>query len=315
VTDPANYARITSIITITNPNPANNLDQCSGSTLQFRYTNPDNNANALTAADFVKLIRFIRLWQKLGLSIEQTDDLLTALYPAADKPSGSNDAVNLPLLDAGFGIFLPRAGFLFQVMSRLGLTAAASLTKLLACWAPVGTVGDNALYGRMFLTPTLLQDSGAQTVSVIGPVDPGNVLTTTIDGLAINYTVQSNDTPTTIAAAIAKAINATTTPDPTTGQPLNSRIYASSSGPVVTLRAGVILACARSPGATESYTPASPTPLQQTATIAGTITAGDVLTTTIDLVAIPYTVIAGDTPASIAAAIAAAVNGTATPDP
>jgi GH18 family chitinase len=307
----ASYPQLTAIITITNPNPTSSVDQCSGSALQLRYANLDK----LSATDFVKLIRFIRLWRKLGLSIEQTDDLLAALYPAADMPTGTNDAANLALLDAGFRVFLPRAGVLLQVMERLNLTANASLTKLLACWAPIGTVGDNALYRKMFLTPTLLQDSDAQTATVIGPVDPGDVLITTINTVPISYTVQAADTVATIAANIAKAINATTAADPSTGLPLNSRMFASSQGAVITIRAGFTLACTRSAGATETYAAAAQSPPMQTATVAGAITAGDVLTTTINSVAIPYTVVAGDTAATIAAAIATAISNTATPDP
>src|SRR5262249_26389464 len=130
VTDPTNYARIMNIITITNP--TNSPDQCSASVLQFRYSNPDNTANTLSATDFVKLIRFIRLWRKLGLSVAQTDDILAALYPPADVPTSANDAANLSLLDTGFRTLLPRLGFLFQVMNRLNLTPD-SLPQLLAC--------------------------------------------------------------------------------------------------------------------------------------------------------------------------------------
>ena len=159
VTDGTNYARIMGIITISNP--TNSADQCSATALELRYANPDNTANALTATDFVKLMRFIRLWRKLGLGIPQTDAILSALYPAADLPTGTNDAANLPLLDAGFVLLLPRIGFLMQVMKALGLTPAAGLAQLLACWAPIDTTGSGSLYARMFLSPTLLQPDPA----------------------------------------------------------------------------------------------------------------------------------------------------------
>src|SRR6202034_2163442 len=113
VTNAANFANISGIITLANP--TSNPDQCAGSSFEFRYL----NGNPLTATDFTKLIRFIRLWQKLGLSIELTDDLLAALYPAADLPSGPNDGVNIPLLDSGFRIALLRIGVLYQVIEKL----------------------------------------------------------------------------------------------------------------------------------------------------------------------------------------------------
>jgi phage tail sheath gpL-like len=64
-----------------------------------------------------------------------------------------------------------------------------------------------------------------------------------------------------------------------------------------------------------AYTPAVASPLLQTATVAGAPAAGDTLTTTINGVPVAYTVQAGDTPATIAAGIAALVNATTLQDP
>jgi hypothetical protein len=341
-----NLPRILDIITITNPNPVSAIDQCSGDTLQFRYSNPDNSANKISATDFVKLMRFIRLWKKLRLTIRQTDNLLSALFPASNMPSGSDDASNLQLLDQGFVTFLARAGFLFQIMKRLGLSADAALAQLLACWAPIRTgverqheapiagavqiqvragsaakpfrPAKSSLYERMFLTPTLLQDSGANLVIIAGPVSAGDLLTTTINTVKVLYTVQAGESPATIATHIADAINSTATTDPTTNLPLNSRIHAdvSSQTGVVAIKAGFTLACSASTGATETYAAAGSSPLRRTATVtATTVTAGDVLTTTINNIAIPYTVAADDTTATIAAGIAAAINGSIAQDP
>ena len=329
VTSPQIYPLIMDIITISNPTGSG--DDCSGASLQLRYSNPDSAQNVLSGTDFVKLIRFIRLWRKLALllgdaddavTIEQTDDILGALYPAADLPTGSSDAANDPanraLLDAGFQTLLLRTGFLFQVMNLLSLTADAALDQLLACWAPIGTVGPNALYQRMFLTPTLLQqDPGAQTATVASTVNVGDVLHTSINGSeeVAPYTVLAGDTAASVAAAIAAAINAATAPDPVSGLPLNSRFLASSEGGVITIKAGFTLACSLSAGASETYTPAAGSPVSQSATIAGPVTAGDTVTTTLGGVPIPYTVLAADTPARIAAGIAAAINATTVSDP
>jgi hypothetical protein len=159
VTDPANYARIMGLIMATDP--SGGPDKCSAAALQLRYANPDNNANKLRQTDLVKLMVFIRLWRKLGLTIAQTDDVLAALYPAANMPSGTNDTANLAMLASGFQVFLPRLGFVMQVMSRLGLTADTALAPLLACWAPIDTTGAHSLYATMFLTPTLVQQDAA----------------------------------------------------------------------------------------------------------------------------------------------------------
>ena len=203
VVNPANYERIMSIIVITNP--AGTSNDCSGALLQFRYvkpddsTDPDHPDNVLTGTDFLKLIRFIRLWQKLApllgdpsdaVTITQTDHILGALYPAAQFPvdpgDATNDTANRTLLDAGFATLLARAGFLFQVLNSLSLTADAGLDQLLACWAPIGTVGTSSLYQSMFLTPTLLQqDPGAQTATVASTVNVGDVLQTYVNGAEV----------------------------------------------------------------------------------------------------------------------------------
>ena len=238
VTGPAIYPRIMDIITITEQ--GNTAGDCSGASLLLRYSNPDDTANQLTAADFTRLIRFVRLWQKLAallsdpsdtVSIQHTDDILAALYPAA--PSSA---------EAGFQTLLTRLGFLAAVMRQLSLTGA-SLGQLLACWAPIGT-GPGSLYQTMFLTPALLQqDPGAQTATV-GPVlSDGDILTTAINNTQVSsYTVLPGDTPAQIATTIAQAINAATVPDPVTGLPMNSRFHATTAANVITIKTGFTLA-------------------------------------------------------------------------
>src|SRR5208282_629195 len=143
----------------------------------------------------------------------------------------------------------------------------------------------------------------------------GDVLTTQINTVSIPYTVTAGQTASTVATQIAAAINATTTQDPVSGEQLNQRFVATAQTNVIVIMAGFALACSVSGGATETLTAAGTNPLSRTATVGGTVTAGDTLTTTIDTVPIGYTVVAGDTPATIAAGIAAAINGTTLPHP
>ena len=331
VTDPQNYQHIMSIIVITDPDGT--ASDCSGAALQFRYANPDRAASALSGTDFLKLIRFIRLWQKLApllgdpsgaVTIEQTDDILGALFPAASLPvdpgDPDGDAANRPLLDAGFATLLPRAGVVFQVLNALSLSAETGLDQLLACWAPIGTSGANSLYQRMFLSPALLQqDPGARTATVAPTVNAGDQLSTVINGVEEIpvYTVPAGQSAAQAATAIAGSINASAAPDPVSGQPLASRFHASTDGTdgVITIVAGFTLECTVSPGASESYTLVPGSPVSRSATVAGPVTAGDQLTTVIDAVPVSYQVAAGDTAATIAAGIAAAVNAATMPDP
>ncbi|HEX4962204.1 MAG TPA: neuraminidase-like domain-containing protein [Thermoanaerobaculia bacterium] len=150
VKDDTNYARIMGLIVVANPDPAHSTDLCSIDFLELRYSNPDTSNNFLQAIDFVRLLRFIRLWKKLGLTIDQTDQLITALAPAGD-------ATDLQKLDDAFLSLLPRLGIVFRLMDRLGLTPDDDLQALLACWSPLGTYSPDALYRKIFLSPALLR--------------------------------------------------------------------------------------------------------------------------------------------------------------
>jgi hypothetical protein len=311
------YPQIQSLITITSAGP----DDCSGADMALRYS----DGTPLTGTDLAKLIRFVRLWRKItplisdeAHAIERTDDIIGALYPQDDIPadpaSPADDAANRALLDAGFATFLPRAGFLFQARDLLGVPPTG-LTRLLACWAPIGTAGADSLYRAMFGSPAAQQDPGDQTATVASTVNTGDSLTTTINGVQVSLTVGAGQTAAQVATAMAAAINATTTLEAASGVALNARFLATAADAVITIKAGCTLACAVSAGATEGYAPGAGTPLEQVATVSGAATPGDTLTTVLNGAAISYLVTAGDTLATIAAGIAAAVNGSTIPDP
>ena len=172
IRDDANYDRIMRLLTLTNP--ADPEEICSFEKVELRYANPDMGSNRLRPFEFVRLVRFIRLWKKLGWSIEQTDKALAALYPAAQTPVDASDAVNVERLDTGFGELLPRLGVVRRVMKRLRLRPEKDLLPLLACFAPIDANGESSLYRQMFLSPGRLDDAFAED-------GYGNVLT---DGTA-----------------------------------------------------------------------------------------------------------------------------------
>jgi hypothetical protein len=138
------------------------LSACSFDTLRFRYTDPDKLTQDIRSFEFVRLLRFIRLWKKLGWTIEQTDKAITALYPSNQIPNDPNDdSVNLQRLDNGFLVMLPRLGVAMQVMHRLSLHPQKDVLELLACWSPIDTHGVNALYHKMFLSQPVSQQDAA----------------------------------------------------------------------------------------------------------------------------------------------------------
>ena len=125
--------------------------------LQLRYALPDMNANQLRPVEFLKLLRMIRLWRKLGWTIEQTDLAISALYPEEQLPLADDDEPTARAkLDTGFSILLLRLAELETIMQRLGLQVQRDLASVLALWAPIDTHGPHSLYSRMFLNPTIL---------------------------------------------------------------------------------------------------------------------------------------------------------------
>jgi ABC toxin-like protein/neuraminidase-like protein/putative peptidoglycan binding protein/virulence plasmid A protein len=176
VTNQANYDAIMGLILLTDPTGAD--QEGTFDTLEFRYANPDMTANRLRAFEFVRLYRFIRLWRKLGWTIDQTDRAITALYPAAQAPNDADDAVNLQRLDTGFLTMLPRLAVLRRVMAAVNLKPSKELPSLLACFAPIDTHGEASLYRQMFLSPAWLDQDAAFADDGFGNVltAPGEML-------------------------------------------------------------------------------------------------------------------------------------------
>ena len=159
VKDNANHARIMGLITLTDV--TGNSDACNFDTLEFRHaqpiTSPNDISTRLIEVEFIRLLRFIRLWRKLGWTIEQTDAAICALYRTDMAPLEASDIDAVTKLDAGFLMLLPRLGVLVRTMRALKLSPQRDLLPLLACWSDVCTQGDASLYRQMFLNPTLLK--------------------------------------------------------------------------------------------------------------------------------------------------------------
>ena len=56
--------------------------------LAFRYSDPSKTTQNISTPEFVRLLRFIRLWKKLGWTIEQTDAAVCALTARIWRRSG-----------------------------------------------------------------------------------------------------------------------------------------------------------------------------------------------------------------------------------
>jgi hypothetical protein len=157
-----NFDRIMAIITLVDPSA--DPDPCNFDHLEFRFARPmaapDDTSTRLGAVEFVRLLRFIRLWKKLGWTVEQTDAAICALFPVPAFPNGAAAIDTVAKLDAGFLLLLPRLGLVQRVMEALNLTTKRDLLRLLTLWSPLGTHGTSALYRQMFLNAaTLAQDA------------------------------------------------------------------------------------------------------------------------------------------------------------
>ena len=64
-----NEEQIMNLIVLSDPTGSEDI--CSFNTVEFRYALPDFANNKLRPVEFLKLLRFIRLWRKLDWSIEQ----------------------------------------------------------------------------------------------------------------------------------------------------------------------------------------------------------------------------------------------------
>lgn len=97
--------------------PDDNSHACDFGMVELRHALPDMTANGLTEVDHHRLLRFIRLWKKLGWSIKATDTAIEAFL-------GVNPAtLTTATIDAAFAAMLDRlAGFL-RLVDRLDLSA------------------------------------------------------------------------------------------------------------------------------------------------------------------------------------------------
>ncbi|HWW73910.1 MAG TPA: hypothetical protein VNZ44_00855, partial [Pyrinomonadaceae bacterium] len=158
-----NYDRIMNIITLTDPTGAG--DECDFGALELRRSlpvaSPADTSTRISAADFIRLMRFIRIWRKLGWTIEQTDAALCALFPVPPLPDAAGALDTAAELDAGFRHLLPLLGVVARVVRALNLNPKRDLLPLLACWSPLGTHGDGSLYRQMFLNPAVLSQDAA----------------------------------------------------------------------------------------------------------------------------------------------------------
>jgi hypothetical protein len=129
------------ILELADPDAGCNFDQTT-----LRYA----NGEAADPLAFLKLNLFVRLWRKLGWTIEEIDRALQAFVPK-NAPFDQASLNKSPLKTA-----------LIYIAHLKSLEAQAAAgkggrIKLLTLWSPLPTTGANPLYAQLFLTRSVLK--------------------------------------------------------------------------------------------------------------------------------------------------------------
>lgn len=114
---------------------------------------------------FVKINLFVRLWKKLGWTIEETDHALQVFLP------GGSAGITSANIDDAFRTALVYLAHLKALDEKVDAGRDSRL-KLLALWADLPTIGRHSLYAKLFLSP------GVQKLDPIFDDPLGNYLCT-----------------------------------------------------------------------------------------------------------------------------------------
>ncbi|HEY2499455.1 MAG TPA: neuraminidase-like domain-containing protein [Candidatus Angelobacter sp.] len=127
---------------------------CNFGTTTLQYA---DNKTAATPLDFVKFNLFVRLWKKLGWTLDEVDRALQLFFPATLPAWG--DASFDAAFSAAWKTALVYLAHLDDLNTRL--TPALGRNALLPFWSNLPVQGGNSLYAQLFLTPSVLNNDWA----------------------------------------------------------------------------------------------------------------------------------------------------------
>jgi len=145
---PANYS--SKVLVLDDPNTG-----CNFSTTVLQYA--DNKTTA-TPLDFLKFNLFVRLWKKLGWSMDETDRALQLFFPAAGLPAWTDPGF-AKAFSGAWKTVLVYLAHLDDLNTRLA--PAVGRTGLLPFWTNLPVQGANPLYSQLFLTPSVINNDFA----------------------------------------------------------------------------------------------------------------------------------------------------------
>jgi hypothetical protein len=133
------------ILILDDPDSGCNFD---GTMLRFANGNPLDADHTLP---LLKLNLFVRLWRKLGWTIEETDRALQCFLP------GDIETLDQDNIGAAMQTALIYLAHLKALDDRLSI-GKKSRIKLLTLWVDLFSTGKNPLYQQLFLSPSMLKD-------------------------------------------------------------------------------------------------------------------------------------------------------------
>lgn len=134
-------SRFHHILVLSDPDSGCNFDE---TTVQY---SGEDKADGIA---FLKINLFVRLWRKLGWTIEETDSALQAFVPA-EAPFEEGSLEEMPLKTA-----LIYIAHLKALDERLHIGRNSRL-RLLTLFSPIGKSGNNSLYSQIFLRRSMLK--------------------------------------------------------------------------------------------------------------------------------------------------------------
>jgi Tc toxin complex TcA C-terminal TcB-binding domain/ABC toxin N-terminal region/Neuraminidase-like domain/Salmonella virulence plasmid 28.1kDa A protein/PA14 domain len=127
-----NFSSLRSLITLYEENSACNLDNTYLKTIESIYT--FNPSSGIEKESWLKLHRFIRLWRKLGWTIDELNIVLSAI--------GARDITSDVLTN-------------IKLISEIKDKTNRPIDQLSVFWGEIDTDGDNPLYKRLFLSRSM----------------------------------------------------------------------------------------------------------------------------------------------------------------
>ena len=129
------------VLLLADPNASSDFDRA---TLVYGFRTDDKRA--ADALAFTRINLFVRLWRKLGWTIEETDRALRVFVPR-DEPFAPATIARSPLKSALINLARFKA-----LDARLGPGSQGRL-RLLSLWSTLATSGARPLYAQLFLQP------------------------------------------------------------------------------------------------------------------------------------------------------------------